>query len=179
MVAKRDFHSQGHISFYWKPRSVAQVRAIVGDVIQYKPLESRPVIEEVDTPSSEPDIVNEQDFALDVTPLAASKSQRKLPSVLSGEKRRRGRPRKIKQPIDSSLPKRPRGRPKKGQGASEGARLATATSWHLLPVDMDSEEGIQTRARRAFIRCQQAGMIFDCPEEDAIRGLALQFRARC
>lgn len=40
-----------------------------------------------------------------------------------------------------------------------------------MQVDVNSSDGILTRARCAFIRSQQAGMLFDCPEEIAIQGL--------
>lgn len=64
-------------------------------------------------------------------------------------------------------------------GNLEGTRLtATVESWHMVPADVWSEEGIQTRARRAFIRSQQVGMLFNCSEEVAVRELAKQIKAR-
>lgn len=118
--------------------------------------------------------------SFDITPLAASRNQRKLLCEGGGEKRRRrGRPRKLQQSPASLEPKRARGRPKKCMGNLEGTRLTAAVeSWHMVPADVWSEEGIQTRARRAFIRSQQVGMLFNCSEEVAVRELAKQIKAR-
>lgn len=111
--------------------------------------------------------------AFDITPIAASKNQRKSDMVLGHEKRQRGRPRKVKQFVAVETVKRPRGRPRKTHMNSEAAKLGSYGD--ALQLDHYGPQGVQTRARRAYVRCLRAGMLFDCPEEIAIQGLAEQF----
>lgn len=114
----------------------------------------------------------------DERPLAATKSQRKLDGGVSLEKRRQGRPRKIKDLRGTESPKKQRGRPRKSASVSEGIKFSQVadTQLDLCSGDWQGEVGVQTRARRAYIRSLQAGLLFDCPEEVAIQGIARQFR---
>lgn len=93
-------------------------------------------------------------------------------------RRRRGRPKKGKIMLQQHKPKRPRGRPRKELGNTEATFLQRdGSDLQMMLFDWRSDEGVQTRARRALIRSQCAGMLFDCPEEVAIQGIAQTIRA--
>lgn len=89
------------------------------------------------------------------------------------------------QTVDLVRPKR--GRPKKtwirGRGRPRGSKnkLPRTTSressqLELMHMDWHSEAGILARARRAYIRSQHAGIVFQCSEDEAIQGIASKIR---
>lgn len=69
-------------------------------------------------------------------------------------------------------PKRQRRRPHKKVIFQEIRRLRSyGKQWLLVHANLHTKEGVQTRARRALIRSQSAGLILDCDEEIVVPGL--------
>lgn len=97
-----------------------------------------------------------------------------------GPRRRRGRPRKYDKAVHDLPPKRPRGRPRKEKGGGELASLfLDGHDQQLMHANLGSEDGITTRARRALIRSQNAGLILECSEEDAVLGIVGVITSGC
>lgn len=48
---------------------------------------------------------------------------------------------------------------------------SSGATQELLPVDVHTSFGVETRARRAFLAGQQVGMVFECPDELVIQSL--------
>lgn len=157
-------------SLLWGSSTTNQVCSFMEEVTTPEPLVT--CVEAIE--ESGVSDIDFQDLVYDERPIAASRNQRKLDGGLNPNKRRRGRPRKIKEPrvVDNSQKKR--GRPKKAVTDPLGRKLSqfAAPQKDLMTLDLYSSEGVQTRARRAYIRSQQAGLIFECPEEVAIEGIA-------
>lgn len=168
----RGSHNSGSVTLLWGPVGdiVSQAVSVLGAAQGEVPT-GGVVIQACISSESEPEDGADID---DYVPLATTRNQRKINQGVELGKRQRGRPRKIKVPPVEVSVKRPRGRPKKLASKLEEQRLGEAGE--LMLVDLHGPEGVQTRARRAYIRSMQAGMLFDCPEEVAIEGLASYIR---
>lgn len=96
-------------------------------------------------------------------------------------RRPRGRPRKQPRGNKDFTPKRPRGRPRKKAGGCELASLYRDQQEQLVvhEADWGSSTGITTRAKRALLRSQEAGLILECSEEVAIEGLVREISISC